>query len=210
MNNISQILSSFLAGMLDICPIQVSRSLLNCLWFYQEMSKESMQDILEMLPLLHLAYVIPDEQKIAGISQVRFPLLEIPYYNRDNDLSFLSNLWPDKALPNEKSLSLVYHFPIILPDIVFWQISIILQNIAFIRMDWQDVIYAGTENEKLLLHRQGSSHGHSGTLMLTARGSKITSMHNLLNDIMHEITNLLRKIPGLYFTVEIRTNKNTD
>ena len=182
---------------------QVSRPLLSCLWFHEKMSQDTITDLLELLPLLDLCYTIP-EPDIPTIHLYERPLMVLPFYNRDTDLSPLAEVWPEAVPSNEKSLTVVYHFPVSFPLGVFQQVSAAIQDMVMTRMDWCDVIYATTETEKILLWKNVNEEDQAGTLMLSVRGADFSLMQELMQDLMEQVTELFKRFPGLYWKVDVQ------
>ncbi|KAL8577735.1 hypothetical protein ACOMHN_065552 [Nucella lapillus] len=182
---------------------QISRPLLNCLWFHEKMSQDTVADLLELLPLLDLCYTIP-EPELPTMPLCQRPLMVLPFYNRDTDLTPLAEVWPETPPSHEKSLRVIYHFPIIFPFGVFQQISAAVQDMVMTRMDWRDVVFATTETEKLLVWRNLSKGDPSGTLMLAVRGADFSLMQELMQDVMEQVTELLKRFPGLYWKVDVQ------
>nr|KAG5699226.1 hypothetical protein BaRGS_012747 [Batillaria attramentaria] len=181
---------------------QISRPLLNCLWFHEKMSQETVTDLLELLPLLDLCYTIP-EPDTPTIPLSQRPLMVLPYYNQDTDLSPLSEVWPEPDPGSDKNLKVIYQFPIVFPQGVFEQVSAGIQDMVMTRMDWKNVIYATTETEKILLTKIVDPIKRTGSLMLAVRGADFSSMQELMEDIMEQVTELLKRYPGLYWKVDI-------
>ena len=182
---------------------QISRPLLSCLWFHEKMSQDTITDLLELLPLLDLCYTIP-EPDIPTIPLHERPLMVLPYYNQDKDLSPLVEVWPETVPSNEKALTVVYHFPVAFPLGVFQQVSAAIQDMVMTRMDWCDVIYATTETEKILLWKNMGQEDQAGTLMLSVRGTDFTLMQELMQDLMEQVTELFKRFPGLYWKVDVQ------
>ena len=182
---------------------QISRPLLNCLWFHEKMSQDTITDLLELLPLMDLCYTIP-EPDIPTIPLHERPLVVLPFYNKDTDLSPLADVWPETPPSNEKSLRVIYHFPVIFPFGLFKQVSATIQDMVMTRMDWLDVIYATTETEKIMIWRNLSKEDRSGTLMLAVRGVEFSLVQDLMQDLMELVTELLKRFPGLYWKVDVQ------
>ncbi|KAK7098966.1 malignant fibrous histiocytoma-amplified sequence 1 homolog [Littorina saxatilis] len=184
---------------------QISRPLLNCLWFHKKMSQDTITDLLELLPLLDLCYTIP-EPDILTVPLCERPLMVLPFYNKDEDLTPLAAEWPETAAPGEKTLKVVYHFPVVFPFGVFQKVSAAIQDMVMTRMDWRDVIYATTETEKVLLWKNLSKDAadQAGTLMLAVRGTDFSLVQDLMQDLMEQVTELFKRFPGLYYKVDVQ------
>ncbi|XP_076450494.1 LOW QUALITY PROTEIN: malignant fibrous histiocytoma-amplified sequence 1 homolog [Babylonia areolata] len=188
---------------------QLSRPLLNCLWFHEGMSQDTLTDLLELLPLLDLCYTIPEPDSPTLPLHQR-PLMVLPFYNQDTDLTPLAEVWPESPPTHEKSLRVIYHFPVVFPFGVFQQIAAAIQDMVMTRMDWRDVIFATTETEKVLVWRNLSQVDEAGTLMLAVRGADFSLVQDLMQDLMEQVTDLLKRFPGLYWKVDVQgSNINT-
>ena len=63
---------------------EISRPLLNCLWFHMNFKNSELNELLELLPLLEVCYVIPEPTVPTGPLHNR-PLMVVPWYNSDVD-----------------------------------------------------------------------------------------------------------------------------
>lgn len=187
---------------------QISRPLLNCMWFHLKMENNIIEDFLQLLPLTCLCYTIP-ETDVTSMQLHQRPLMVLPYYNHDTDLTPLHEVWPEVQPSNEKNLRVMYHFPIIFPMGILHEVAASIQDIVLTRMDWKDIIYATTETAKFLLRKCVDASANTGTLVLAVRSCDFTVVQEVLKDLMELVTRVLTHYPGLYWKLEIPGSSTT-
>ncbi|XP_059157826.1 malignant fibrous histiocytoma-amplified sequence 1 homolog isoform X2 [Physella acuta] len=177
---------------------QISRPLLNCLWFDLNLNNDSVAELLELLPLFDICFAVPEPDVPTGPLYAR-PLLVLPWYNRDTDTSPLQEVWP--KVSGHKELAVIYEFEFHFPPEIFSSVSVQLQDVVDERMDWKDHIYACSETEKLLL--QHSTQGSTTLLTVLVRGPEFAGVQDFMEELVDMINTLLLKYPGLYWKLTI-------
>ncbi|KAK6972841.1 malignant fibrous histiocytoma-amplified sequence 1 [Biomphalaria glabrata] len=177
---------------------ELARPLLNSLWFHLKLSNEDTEEMLELLPMFEICYTIPEPDIPTSPIHNR-PVLVLPWYNRDCDLSPLKEVWP--ANSHSKELAVVFTFPFHCPSAIFLNISAQIHDFLDERMDWQDHIYASTESEKLFLQQ---SHKEDATVItIVVRGPEFAAVQELMEDMVDVVNSEIVKYPGLYWKVKI-------
>ncbi|KAK6190159.1 hypothetical protein SNE40_002085 [Patella caerulea] len=186
---------------------QISRPLLNCFLFYQNVDQNLMSDLLELLPLLDLCYTIPEPESPSG-HLFSLPLMVLPWYNTDTELNEIADVWPEKPPNNEKEASVIYSFPFHGTDTIFEKCVSTIQDLVLTRMDWKCAVFATTEDESVLL-REGVDIQSCPIIKLTVRGTDFSSILELLTDLVQVINTLLIRHPGIYWKIDFPM-KNID
>ena len=176
---------------------QVSRPLLNCMWFYQNMDNDTLEDLLELLPLLDLCYTVP-EPDVPTCRLHSRPLMVIPWYNRDDSSTLeLPDHWSDTMEAHHKELSVVYSFPFHFPTSLFQKMVASIQDLVLERIDWSDSVYAESDDEKVLMIKTVNS------VKLFVRGPDFPCIQELATEFIQIINSMLIRYPGLYWTLII-------
>lgn len=177
---------------------EISRPLLNCLWFHLGFKNDDISQLLDLLPLLEICYSVPESDVPSGPIHKR-PLIVLPWYNNDTDLTFLHEVWPVQK--TDKELAAVYTFPSFCPPEFFPNLSARLQDFVDERMDWKSYIYASCGSKKLLLAR--STEEESITFTILTRGPEFPELQIFMGEIVDLINSQIMKYHGLYWKITI-------
>ncbi|CAL1533704.1 unnamed protein product [Lymnaea stagnalis] len=177
---------------------EISRPLLNSLWFHLDLSNNDIDYLLELLPLFDICYAVPEPEVPTGPIYNR-PLLVVPWYNKDTDMSPLSEVWPNKT--HHKELAVIYTFPFFCPLEILPNISAQIQDFVDERLDWEDHIYASCDSEQLLLRRSIQDGIHRLTIIV--RGIEFALVQELMEDLVDLVNTYLHNYSGLYWKLTI-------
>ncbi|KAH9500463.1 hypothetical protein Btru_071993 [Bulinus truncatus] len=177
---------------------ELTRPLLKSFWFHLDLTNEGVEEMMELLPMFEICYTIPEPDVPTGPFYAH-PLLVIPWYNRDCDLSPLREVWPLDV--QHRELAVIFTFPFHCPAEIFLSISAQIHDFLDERMDWQDHIYATSESEKLLL--QLSHQSEATVLTIVVRGQEFPTVQELMEDLVDVVNSEVNKYPGLYWKVKI-------
>ena len=196
---------------------QVSRPMLQCLWFYLRLDYDNFNLLCELVPKLDLCYLVP--QPDIPVRRAEFSqLLVIPSFNVDphpDDIN--QDLWTDSPQKDHIELSVTFTFPIHYPQGLFERLACRVQNLVISRIDWQDVIVAEAEPEEdkraegpqstiqLFLKRSLHPEDFSPVFTLTTRGEQLGSASELLKKVCSHVLSLIKDCPGIVWYVNFDT-----
>ena len=187
---------------------QISRPMLKCFWFYEQLSYDDFNSLLDLVPILDLCYSIPEPQVPTG-EFYSLPLMVLPWYNVDKAGSEIRDLW-DRITDNygnAASVTVAYELPMGLPEGLFEKLLSTLQTHVLTRMDWRDAIYATTEHEVFKLNKichcdtDPESRKVSITLTIVSTTDDNSGNLTLLKEISREISDIFLRIPGLVWNI---------
>ncbi|KAJ8299622.1 hypothetical protein KUTeg_023682 [Tegillarca granosa] len=184
---------------------QISRPMLNCFWFYQNLSYDKLNELLDLMPMFDVCYTVPEPEIPKGRIHTK-PLMVLPWYNQEYSGTDLTEIWEDNKDKSEYTVSLSYNFPLGLPSGVFERISATMQDIILERIDWKDAVYATTDFEKLLIKRSHDNELDLDTLTLTVKADDLSNIECLIKEATLIISKVLVQTNGLIW--RIRADKN--
>lgn len=200
---------------------QISRPLMNCFWFYEELDYDHFNDLVDLAPTLEVCYSVPESSYPTG-ELYSYPLVVIPWYNQDCAAQDFATHW-NEALSEWKTpivMNVTYVLPLGIPPGLYEKLSSALQAHVTDRIDWRDAIFATTQKEifKVALHGSTTMSDfdtESGDIPLsyhtenmiiltiaTADGNQ-TGATNLLKELTKEITEQLTRAPGLVWKIQV-------
>ena len=179
---------------------QVSRALLQCLWFYLKLDNDNFDHLVELAPKLDLCYNIPQTSTPLQ-KNVYVPFIVLPWYVKDDRPRDLSEIWPEKLPVNLKEICISFTFPLHYPEGLFEKLSVRLHNYLDERIDWQNLIYGKTDTAKLILKRFLHPQNYDMIMSLTLRGSELGALQKLLSSLYAVIRKLMALTPGLLYYV---------
>jgi Leucine-rich repeat (LRR) protein/GTPase SAR1 family protein len=174
---------------------QISRPLLRCLWFYVKLSYDEFTDMVRLVPKLDLFYYIP-QPDVPSSKTYRESLVVMPWYNKDIQPKDISDLWPEKVPQGQTELQVKYKFPVHYPESVFEKLSVRLQGHVISRIDWQDMLYATTEGESILIHRSLDLQTYDLQISIIVRG-ELEAARVLIGQLYIHMKQLLEAFHGL-------------
>ena len=187
---------------------QISRPMLKCFWFYEQLNYDDFNSLLDLVPILDLCYSIP-EPKIPTGKLYSLPLMVLPWYNVDKGEMDLRGVW-DKVTEkyeNAGAVTVSYEMPLGLPDGLFEKIMSTLQTHVLTRVDWRDAVYGTTEQEVFKLHKichcdiDPESTKVSVALTIISMTNNESGVLTLLKELTREISDVFLKTPGLVWQV---------
>ena len=187
---------------------QISRPMLKCFWFYEQLSYDDFNDLLDLVPILDLCYSIPEPTIPTG-QFYSLPLMVLPWYNLDKAGSDIRDLWDGvtDSYRDMASVTVAYELPLGMPDGLFEKILSKLQALVVTRVDWRDAVYATTENEVFKLNQichcltDPESRKVSITLTIVSTAGDESGNLTLLKELSREISDIFLRIPGLVWNV---------
>ena len=184
---------------------QISRPMMQCLWFYMRLDYEHFNLLCNLVPKLDLCYQVPQPETPLRRSEFN-QLLVVPWYNKDPEPGDKQPLWPSTLTTGQMELRIDFTFPVHFPTGLFERLSCRLQKLVMLRMDWQDLIYADAETEdggelKLLVRRHLHHDNLTPVLTVAARGEGLDDVSFVMKDICGDLCHLLLDYPGLAWHV---------
>ena len=126
----------------------LNEALLQCIWKKFEFSQEVFDTMVEMLTMLDLCYI--DEQGSEN-------MLRLPWFVREENMSFLNDLWPDKLPPDTLECTFIYFFPHRIPSVIYEKFCARLhrhvETGAHTREDRKNLVYIQQNRVKILFER---------------------------------------------------------
>lgn len=187
---------------------QISRPMLKCFWFYEHLSYDDFNNLLDLVPVLDLCYSIPEPEIPTG-QLYSLPLMVLPWYNIDKADMELRNLW-DRITDNygsSKVVTVAFELPMGMPDGLFEKLLSTLQTHVLTRIDWRDAVYATTEQEVFKIHKvchceiELGSRKVSVTLTIVSTTNNESGVLTLLKELSREISDIFLRTPGLVWNV---------
>ncbi|XP_064635287.1 malignant fibrous histiocytoma-amplified sequence 1 homolog [Lineus longissimus] len=174
---------------------QISRPLLRCLWFYVKITYDEFADMVQLVPKLDLFYYIP-QPDIPSSHSYREALVVMPWYNKDVQPKDISDLWPDKVPNSQTEMRIKYTFPVHYPESIFEKFSVRLQSHIISRIDWQDMLYATTEGESILVQRSLDTKTYDLQIIISVRG-ELEAGRALIGQLYSHMKQILEALHGL-------------
>lgn len=210
-----------LAKALFLTNGQISRPLMNCFWFYEQLENDEFNDLVDLVPVLDVCYSIPEPDKPNGLLY-SYPIIVLPWYNQDRAGQDFTDTWNEAVakLNNPTITNLTYELSLGIPHGLFEKFMSVLQTHVTTRIDWKDTIFATTKNEifKIALHGEQTTQLHDPEAddtaltkyqeaqititIATAEGSE-TGSSALLKELTKEVTDLLSKTKGLVWKLNM-------
>ena len=191
------------------CSGEISRDLLKCLWFYQNVKYEEFPFLVDLIHRLDLCFPIPQSE--IPLHRYDFqPLIVVPFYNKDTQPENITSFWPDNddMPPGSKELEIVQTFPIFFPSGLFEKLACRIHQHLEYRTDWHDLIFAEMEDGiKLLLARSLDPETYNFMLSTKVRGEDLEKMKEALDHVHRHFLNILINFPGqVWYTKFNSTN----
>lgn len=207
------------ARMLFLRNGQISRPLMNCFWFYEELDYDAFNDLVDLAPMLDICYSIP-EPSIPNGDLYSYPIIVLPWYNQDRSGQEFAEYWNGAIgkLINPVITNITYVLPLGLPPGIFEKLMSALQMHVTTRIDWKDTIFATTQNEvfRIALHGEMDmpdidtvsgdiplswQRENLVTITTAAAEDNKSGATTLLKEITKLITDLLSRTPGLVWNL---------
>lgn len=197
---------------------QISRPLMNCLWFYEKLDHEQFGDLIDLIPQMDICYSIPEPIMPNG-HLYSYPIIVLPWYNQGKGNHDFVEHW-NKALAaihNPATLNLTYVLPLGVPDGLFEKLTAALQTHVTTRVDWKDSVFATTETEIIKLVRkdettpseaQAEDSALSVTtktmlqLIIAGEEENDTNRQLLLRELTKQVAELFSRMPGLVWYLQ--------
>jgi len=202
---------------------QISRPLMNCFWFFEELDYEQFNDMLDLAPTMDICYSIPEPGMPQGLLY-SYPIMVLPWYNQERAGSDLTVHWNDAltTVNNPCTMSLKYKLPLGVPAGLFEKILATLQVHVITRIDWRDAILGTTSKELFKLAVVTSiksteesnptdiplsdiTPAHMGLTIVTEKNNESGAM-SLLKELTREITDIVSRTEGLVWRLEADDN----
>ena len=197
---------------------QISRPLMNCLWFYQKLDYDQFGDLIDLVPQLEICYSIP-EPVIPNGHLYSYPIIVLPWYNRGEGNVDFTTKWNEalSQVENPRTISITYKFPLGVPEGLFEKLLAALQIHVTTRVDWKDSVFATSKTEILkILMREDKivtdettdepqlSRVTQAECQLTIVGEEEdeTERLALLKEVTREFTELFTRIHGLVWNLQ--------
>ncbi|XP_060608282.1 malignant fibrous histiocytoma-amplified sequence 1 homolog isoform X2 [Ruditapes philippinarum] len=200
---------------------QISRPLMNCFWFYEELDYEQFNNLVDLAPTLDICYSVPEPTSPTGLLY-SYPIVVLPWYNLDKAGQDFAEYWNEALAEFIEPVitNVTYVLPLGLPAGLFEKLSSALQTHATTRIDWKDSIFATTQNEIFKIALSGNTQKsvpeedtgdiplayHTEnllTLTIAAATDNKTGATTLLKEMTRMITDLLARAPGLVWNLEV-------
>lgn len=184
---------------------EISRGLLLSFWFYQYLSYDKFNDLVELIPKLDLCYTIPQ----AEIPLHRYdfqPLMVMPCFNIDKQPDDISDFWPDIVPVGMVQLTTVVTFPVFYPNGLFEKLACRIQDHLVTRTDWQDLVYGQVDNVDsvyLLLTRCLDPHTYDSVLSISVRGPSLSGTQSAISTVHSEFLSLVACFPGIVWYTKL-------
>lgn len=178
---------------------QIPRPLLNCLWFFHQLSSDQYNDLLTLMPQLEICYSLNEPEIPDGGYYVR-PLMVIPWYNIEDVGDELVDIQAT-IKSNDYSLAFEYEFPMGIPKGTFEKLSCVLQDIVTSRVDWGNALYGELESGQILITRLGDNRSESEHLTILIGGPNKQKLELLVRQLSEIITEILCRVKGLVWRI---------
>ena len=175
---------------------ELSRDMLLCLWFHLKIDQNLLEELLDLMPRLDLCYTIPQPDIPPRRSEF-FPMMVVPFYNRDPPPEDTSGLWPDDLEEDLKEVQLTLTFPLLYPNGLFERLSCRLQEKLSSRIDWRDLLLTEFFSGKMLIARELNPDTYDCVIKIRIRGQDTNFLKNTMAFVYRELGNLLGNCPGL-------------
>ncbi|XP_052269021.1 malignant fibrous histiocytoma-amplified sequence 1 homolog isoform X2 [Dreissena polymorpha] len=194
---------------------QISRPLMNCFWFFEELDYDHFNDLVELVPHIDFCYSIP-EPSIPKGELYAYPIVVLPWYNKERVGTDFTDRWNDALtkIHKPKILMVTYVLPLGIPLGLFEKITCLLQKHVNTRIDWTNGILGTTKTEILKLTMHGDQQSsdldtESGDiplckqievevhLTIVSEEDSESGGTTLLKELTREITDVMSRTPGL-------------
>lgn len=178
---------------------QIPRPLLNCLWFFHQLSAEQYNDLLTLLPLFEICYSLNEPITPDGDYYIR-PLMVLPWYNTEEIGDQLVEIQAKISELNHR-LAFAYEFPLGIPKGTFEKLSCSFQDIVKSRLDWKDALYGQLENGQILITHNRDNNSESEHVAILIGGSDNETVQHSVRQISMMITEILCRVKGLVWRI---------
>ncbi len=179
---------------------QISRQMLQCLWFYLKLDYNEFMILQEWIPKLGVCYVIPQPDLPAHKGEF-IPLMVMPGYNLEPRPNDLNELWPEEVPSDIKEVSIYFLFPLHYPHGLFERFICRIQNHIDMRLDWHDFIYAEVDDIKLAILQQLHPESYDLEFKLTVRGKHDLQITHAITFLCQDLYGLMSLCPGLIWYI---------
>lgn len=192
------------------CYGEISRGLLMCLWFYQNLDYDAFNTLVELVPKFDFCYTIP-QAEIPLHKYDYQPLMVMPCFNGDCQPEDVTGYWVEEADAAELTVTLT--FPVCYPSGLFERMGCRLQNHTLSRTDWRDLIIAqldiGGEEEdddtQLKLWRGLDMETYHSVLGIQVRGKTLEAAKCGVSIVHGEFQSLIAGYAGLVWYTGLRS-----
>ena len=190
---------------------QISRHLLQCMWFYLKLDTPLFYQLADLVPKLDLGYLVP-QPDIPEKGQRYHPMMVIPVYNCDRQMEAeLTDLWEESPLHNELELEVKLTFPTLYPAGVLEKVACRLQPFTVTRADWQDCLYAELPDAcHVLVRRQLHGQTYDCVMTLHLRADDVMVVQQHMTSLWDIVQSVLELSPGLVHYTDFKIAKTTD
>jgi len=182
---------------------QISRPMLNSLWFYYSLDYDQFHELLLLLPMLDICYTVPEPIVPPGKNHCT-PLLVLPWYSTDIAGQDLDEAWLDTSPegPGTETLILTYEFSSRIPSGVFERLSSALQELVLTRIDWKDAILGTTEEDKILVWLKSDNQFETQSLSITVSGHDPERLLAVTGEVTQITSDILIRVPGFLWKIK--------
>ncbi|CAG5132460.1 unnamed protein product, partial [Candidula unifasciata] len=183
---------------------EISQPLFKCLLFPISVPKDDIAMLLELFSFLDICYLVPDGPAAPLYNR---PMIVLPWFNKNTDISFLKELWPENNADEDTELAVKYSFPFFCPPEIFPSLSIQIQDIVDERMDWKDHVFASRGMQMMLIHRL--EENDDTVLTIRLKGPELSELHEFMSEIVNLVNIQIVGYSGLYWKLSIPTGLNS-
>ena len=182
----------------------ISRDLLKALWFYENLSYDQFNYLVELIPHFNLCYTIPQSDIPLHYYDYQ-PLMVVPTFVSDVQPQDLTNVWSEQPESHVLELGVSLSFPMFYPSGLLEKLSCRIQEHVYERTDWQDLIRADLDQSTLLICRCLDPQTYDCVLKLAMRGASLESVRNDLATVYSQLKLILDQYPGLVWYQRLTT-----
>ncbi len=181
---------------------QISRPMLQCLWFYLDLKYGEFDELMEMMSKFDVGYTIPQPEVPPHKKEFQvWPLMVVPWYVTDIHPEDISDIWPSQAAEGKLEACLTFQFPLYYPLGLLEKLSCRLQEHVDERIDWRDLIWAKSTNTDILIERKLHYETYDFMLALTVRGKELSEVQKSMEFLCLNLYSIMCYVPGMVWIV---------
>ena len=185
---------------------QISRPMLQCLWFYLKLDHDSFDQLFELVPKFDFAYPIPAPEIPMHKNEYQVhPIMVIPWWVSDIHPDDISDLWSPDLPADMKQVTMCFTYPMNYPLGLLERLSCRLQEHAAERIDWRDLIWAKSDNTTILLERKLHPETYDFVLNVSVRGKENNEVQKSIEYICLHLYSLMCFTPGMVWILSTTT-----
>ena len=186
---------------------QISRPMLQCLWFYLKLDYNNFNKLLTLVPQFDLAYSIPQpEVPMHKRDYQVHPIVVMPWWVTDIQPTDTSDLWSTELPADIKEVKLSFTYPLHYPLGLLERLSCRLQEHVVERIDWRDLIWAKSDHTTILLERKLHPETYDFMLNVSVRGKENSEVQKSVEYLCLHLYSLMCYTPGMVWLLSIRTH----